>query len=69
MASNEGDADALFLSPDHATGLAKMLGGDHQIEPLGNAERTGDVERGPTRGKVADGAIDRAAAELDGSGF
>jgi hypothetical protein len=49
--------------------LAEMLGDDHEIEAVRYPDRAGDVEGRAACGEVADGAIDAAAAELDGSGL
>jgi len=40
-----------------------------QIEPLWNADGADHLKRGSALGQVANSAVDRAATELDGSGF
>jgi len=67
--SNERNPDPLFLAPDNAPGSTKTLGRYHEIEAIGNAERTRDVERGAGCGKIAYRTIDSAATELDSSGL
>lgn len=44
-----------------------MFGNDDKVEPIGNADRTYDVKGGTTLRHIANGAVDRAAAELDRS--
>jgi hypothetical protein len=63
----EGDADSLFFAPNDPAG--QMIAPGHQGELLGDSERAGDLQGRTGRRDVADGAIDRAAAELDLSGF
>lgn len=46
-----------------------MFGNDDKVEPIGNADRTHDVKGGATLRPIANGAVDRAAAELDRSGL
>jgi len=46
-----------------------VFGHKDQIEPLRNADGADHLKRGSVLGQVANSAIDRAAAELDGSGF
>src|ERR1700758_4673716 len=64
---SEGDSDPLFLAPDHAAEPGRAV--DHQVELSRDADRAGDIEGCAAIGKIADGAIDRAAAELDFSAF
>ena len=47
----------------------RSFGLDEQGEMFGDAERAGNVECCTGVGKIAHGAVDRAAAELNGSGF
>jgi hypothetical protein len=46
-----------------------VFGHEDEIEPVRNADGADHLKRGSARGQVANSAIDRAAAELDGSGF
>src|ERR1700732_3484493 len=63
----EGDADPLYLAPDDVAGQRIAL--RHQGELGRDSNRAGDIEGRPGGGDVANGAINRAAAELDLSGF
>ncbi len=63
----EHDADALLFAPDDAAGQMTAVG--HEREVRRDSDRARDVERGTGGGDVANRAIDRAAAELDGPAF
>jgi hypothetical protein len=63
----ERDSDPLFLAPDNVAMLALLAGDNIQHDLVGNAYGAGHVQRRSDRGKVADGAIDTAAVELDRS--
>lgn len=46
-----------------------MFGENGEIELIGNADGTGNLEGGTVHREVAIRAVDRAAAKLDGSGL
>jgi hypothetical protein len=63
----EGDTDPLFLAPDDTTG--QMIALRHQGELSRDSKRADDIEGRSGGGDIAHRAIDRAATELDLSGF
>jgi hypothetical protein len=67
--SIEGYADPLFPAPDDVAGQVQPVGLEDQREIVGDAHGAGYVERRSDVRHVANHAIDRAAAELDGSGL
>ena len=67
--SIERDSDPLLFTPDDTTRPMNVFGQNDKVEPLRNADGTDNLEGSSARGKVANSAIDRTAAELDGSGL
>src|ERR1700733_1616497 len=63
----KGHADAFFLAPDHPAG--PLLAIDHQHELGRDSELACDIQRRAGLGNVSDGAIDRAAAEMNSAAF
>src|SRR2546430_17679380 len=62
----EGDADPPLLAPHHPAGPVTSVRRDEQREVRGDANGAGDVKGGADGRPVSDGAVDRAAAKLNG---
>jgi hypothetical protein len=65
----ERDADAFFPAPDDVARPSQLLGWHRQGKAVGDEQWRHDFERRPGLGKIANGAVDRAAAELDRAGL
>jgi len=68
-ASIERDADPSFPAPDDVTRPLQWMGWNDERKAVGDEKGGYDFERGAGLGDVANRAIDRAAAERDGSGL
>ncbi len=67
--SVERHAHPFFLAPDDVTWPLQLLALNDRRETIRNEKRGYDFQRGPGLRKVANRAINRTAAERDGSGF
>ena len=68
-ALTERDPDALLRAPDDVAVLARLAAHDIQRNLVGNPHGARNLETGSDRRDVANGASDRCAVELDGSGL